>query len=134
VVGAAAVDRHHAPQAVDRARELLVVHEVLVEEVAQEPQLVQDQLEPQLEDLVHGDEQHLVVRELGFVGRQARLQREQLLDAHVVPVVRRGGDRHLRRSLGHESASVWTSGFSRVPRPFGALSGGGLERGAPGRP
>jgi len=81
-----AQDRHRPAQAAHAARELLLGDVRGEEEIARGAQLAQHELERELEELVHGDEEHLLVGQLPLVLLEALLEREQLLDADVVPV------------------------------------------------
>jgi hypothetical protein len=69
---------------------------VLGEQLADEIDLVQQLLEPQLVDLVNDDEEQLVV--FGSIGSRP-LQREQLVDAEIPAICQRLG--HARGRVAH---------------------------------
>ena len=83
-----AEQRDDPTNAAHRIRHGLVLDHLLVEEVPQGSRLATDELEPELEDLVNGDEEDLVVRQVVLAALESGLQGEQILDPDVVPVVR----------------------------------------------
>jgi hypothetical protein len=87
VVGRLLEDGDDALERPRRGGELDVGHRVLAEHGAGRGELAQDELEPELVDLVHDDEERLVVADLALVVVEPALEREELLDVDVLPVV-----------------------------------------------
>ena len=73
----------------DHPRDLLLLHELPGEAIAREPELTEDELEPELVGLVDDDEVKLVDRDLPVVLAEASLQGEHAVQLQVVPVIRR---------------------------------------------
>ena len=110
VLDTSAQDRDDPLAPVDRAGHLALIDPFRAEQVSNRGQLAQDELEPELVDLVHRDEEDLVVAQGRLVVLKPALQGQQVVDTDVVPVVRaalrsghgsrdpRVGDRERRRS------------------------------------
>ena len=73
----------------------------LREKVSHVHELAQNELEPELVDLMHDDEKHFVVRERALVVFNAGLKRKNVFDVDVIPI--RG------RFAGHAQTLTRTS-------------------------
>ncbi len=82
-------DRRDAPEPLHGAGQLLLGDTGRHEQITRAPQVPQDQLEPELIDLMNGDEQRLLVRDLLVLSGEPLLKREEFFNSDVVPVGRR---------------------------------------------
>src|SRR5690606_35230242 len=95
---------------------------VAAEEVADASEFTEHELEPQLVDLMDGDEPQLRVLEFAVVAAETGLECEQLFDLDVVPVGRRGpmgrapGCSH---AVDHPMGAMEVKAFARAGRRRG---------------
>src|SRR5262245_41578887 len=83
--------------------------------IASQPQFAENELEPELEDLMHDDEVQLVFRQTGIVAVHPALKPQERKEAKIIPVGKRYGLGHkIRLGCSYVNSAISWRGGHRV--------------------